>query len=255
MAEGRPVGKFVALFRAAAAKSAGETEAFLLGLSESAQSEVTHLLLLLFSPARTDERGQLFAALLPEEESAKRHVCPVCHKRFARKWNCDRHLQKKHERGREGTCVFAGCDASGSAGELAAHEASLHGLAKRARKAVPHEDHLDLLLPSGHLLHMGEHGVERRAFDGGVLAEECVGLAVLSFRRFFVFFFLLFFFLLFFFLLPQARVRGGGGGRAAGARGSLGPGAQQRASLLRAAALHAGGPRGHSAPLGLEGRL
>jgi hypothetical protein len=68
-------------------------------------------------------------------------------------------------------CVFAGCDETGSAGELVAHEASLHGV-KRARMAVPHEDHFDLLLPSGHLLHMGEHGVERREFDGGVPLKD-----------------------------------------------------------------------------------
>ncbi len=158
----RDVTKFVALLRAAGAtKSAADMTAFLEGLSESCQQE-------------------LYEALRPEE--LKKWECDVCHKRFDRKWNCDRHVQKCHARTSKKafSCVFTQCDGVfGSASELQGHEAVDHGIEaaaasgnKRLKVGVKHEDHLDLLLPSGQLLHMGEHGVEQRAFEGGVPAHH-----------------------------------------------------------------------------------
>ena len=108
-------------------------------------------------------------AVLPDEEPERKFECPVCRKRFRRKWNCDRHA-RKHESGGKRECLFKDCDEQfPTKSQLREHEKEGHGLdrqaSKRAKVGVRHGDHYDLLLPSGALLHMGEQGLEQRRLE------------------------------------------------------------------------------------------
>ncbi len=145
--------KLTNLLRAAVSgKSATDLKAFVAGLSEQTRTE-------------------LLEALAPVEQHMRKYQCPTCGKGFQRKWNMDRHIEKRHAKGQALTCAFIGCEKKtfSTVQELEEHQQSDHGLnvpTKRAKMGVKHEDHYDLLVPSsGMLLHMGEHGVEERAIE------------------------------------------------------------------------------------------
>jgi hypothetical protein len=122
---------------------------------------------------------KLLEALSPMEQESKKFECSICNKRFKRKWNCDRHFEKRHSTKASFSCVFSGCDlVFDTADSLGSHQENEHGLdtssaQKRAKIGVVHDDHYDLMLPSGMLLHMGEHGVEERLLgqDGAVVTD------------------------------------------------------------------------------------
>ncbi len=121
------------------------------------------------SPEARKEISVALADVGAAAASKKKLECGVCHKLFDRKWNRDRH-EAQHEKNNTATthgCPFDGCAESfASSLLLVEHFAVAHGLdtksAKRPRVVVRHDDHFDLLLPSGALLHMGENGVTQR---------------------------------------------------------------------------------------------
>ncbi len=129
------------------------------------------------SPATREE---LSAALSTLPQARPMFECSFCDKKFPRKWNRDRHVSSKHTRHSRFCCPFAGCRADDLTFEtallLVTHLASAHGLetapSKRPRTGVRHDDHYDLLLPSGALLHVGEHGLEERALPRSGSAER-----------------------------------------------------------------------------------
>ena len=122
-----------------------------------------------------DESGGLVIV----QRDGSRFECAVCFKKFKRKWNCERHYQKKHATSNAKRCEFSGCsEVYGSADGLAMHLTAAHGLDmaaasfKKAKMGVVHEDHYDLLLPSGVLLHMGEQGVEQRRLEPAAIQQH-----------------------------------------------------------------------------------
>ena len=71
--------------------------------------------------------------------------------RFKRRWNRDRHKSLQHtDSGAE--CAFRDCKKEFTNREdLDNHEESEHGLPKKPKVGVRHDDHYDILLPSGKL--------------------------------------------------------------------------------------------------------
>jgi hypothetical protein len=103
------------------------------------------------------------------EKAQQRFECPICHRQYDRKWNRDRHVLQ-HEKDASHSCLFEGCTQTFSSSLLLVeHFATVHDLdmksTKRARTVVRHNDHFDLLLPSGSLLHMGENGMLEHALE------------------------------------------------------------------------------------------
>ncbi len=86
---------------------------------------------------------------------------------------------RRHSTKASFSCVFSECDlVFDTADSLGSHQEKEHGLdtssaQKRAKVGVVHDDHYDLMLQSGMLLHMGEHGVEERLLgqDGAVVTD------------------------------------------------------------------------------------
>ena len=162
--------------------SVEELRALVASLSEPTRNEL--LLKVTQNPQSTPVTAPSFVRVAPMtavdesgglvnvQRDGSRFECAVCFKKFKRKWNCERHFQKKHTPSNAKRCEFSDCsEVFGSADGLAQHLTAAHGLdmavagSKKAKVGVVHEDHYDLLLPSGVLLHMGEQGVEQRRLE------------------------------------------------------------------------------------------
>jgi uncharacterized C2H2 Zn-finger protein len=120
--------------------------------------------------------------LVPEkgDGASYKHQCPSCSKKFKRKWNMQRHHQKVHGGDRRFCCEFASCSAEFSDDEeRMQHEVEAHGFNRNRKRAkvksgmlmgVAHDDHFDLLLPTGVVLHLADNGLEAR----GAIAPKVV---------------------------------------------------------------------------------
>ena len=168
----------------------GQNEELITLLRVAAQfpDEELNAMLDSLSPASQAELRNALAR--PPEDTELKFECPHCLKRysivfdvlfiflsscrlgilrrFKRKWNCTRHIALQHKDVADGaaSCAFRDCSASFEKQEdLGEHEEREHGLQKKPKLGVRHDDHYDCLLPSGQLLHLGEDGLEMRYLD------------------------------------------------------------------------------------------
>jgi hypothetical protein len=155
----------------------------IVAMLRSAQALSDDELVVLIEKLSTSAKEELVSAF--DDVPKPKFECAICQKKFDRKWNRDRHVRKHEKTVGDMDCPFVTCNGDdagpmfGSALLLVEHLVTTHGLetksSKRPRTGVRHDDHYDLLLPSGALLHVGESGIEERALERSPEEAPLVG--------------------------------------------------------------------------------